>query len=101
MVPSKSTHADQFLGHRDPLPLSHSSGVSRGAASQRSPNRACCPGPGSTLDSDRKSTRLNSRHAHISYAVFFFKKKKKRNERVDNDTRVSPFGPSVAQVRAV
>src|ERR1035437_10708623 len=77
MVPSKSTHADQFLGHRDPLPLSHSSGVSRGAASQRSPNRACCPGPGSTLDSDRKSTRLNSRHAHISYAVFFFKKKKR------------------------
>src|SRR3712207_6867478 len=25
---------------------------------------------------DRKSTRLNSRHAHISYAVFCFKKKK-------------------------
>src|SRR3712207_7205190 len=25
---------------------------------------------------DRKSTRLNSRHAHISYAVFFLKKKK-------------------------
>src|SRR3712207_6892601 len=24
---------------------------------------------------DRKSTRLNSRHANISYAVFFFKKK--------------------------
>src|SRR3712207_8826260 len=26
--------------------------------------------------SDRKSTRLNSRHANISDAVFFFKKKK-------------------------
>src|SRR3712207_8714647 len=25
---------------------------------------------------DRKSTRLNSRHANISYAVFFLKKKK-------------------------
>src|SRR3712207_7780157 len=25
---------------------------------------------------DRKSTRLNSSHANISYAVFFFKKKK-------------------------
>jgi len=46
MVPSKWTHADQFLGHRNPLPLSHSSAVSRGAASQRSPNQACCPGPG-------------------------------------------------------
>src|SRR3712207_7074446 len=28
---------------------------------------------------DRKSTRLNSRHANISYSVFFFKKKKKNN----------------------
>src|SRR5258707_15720934 len=31
-------------------------------------------------DGDRKSTRLNSSHANISYAVFCFKKKKKRNE---------------------
>src|SRR3712207_8936776 len=29
------------------------------------------------LESDRKSTRLNSSHANISYAVFFFKKKKR------------------------
>src|SRR3712207_8092624 len=28
---------------------------------------------------DRKSTRLNSSHANISYAVFFLKKKKKNN----------------------
>src|SRR3712207_8897336 len=28
---------------------------------------------------DRKSTRLNSSHANISYAVFFLKKKKKHN----------------------
>src|SRR3712207_6906598 len=28
---------------------------------------------------DRKSTRLNSSHANISYAVFCFKKKKKKN----------------------
>src|SRR5258707_10855032 len=31
-------------------------------------------GPGATLD--RKSTRLNSSHANISYAVFCLKKKK-------------------------
>src|SRR3712207_7782775 len=30
-----------------------------------------------TLDKDRKSTRLNSSHANISYAVFCLKKKKK------------------------
>src|SRR2546422_3323155 len=29
---------------------------------------------------DRKSTRLNSSHGYISYAVFFFEKKKKRTE---------------------
>src|SRR2546422_8146050 len=33
------------------------------------------PMTGSTID--RKSTRLNSSHGYISYAVFFFKKKKK------------------------
>src|SRR3712207_7661126 len=30
---------------------------------------------------DRKSTRLNSSHANISYAVFCLKKKKKKNDR--------------------
>src|SRR3712207_7426170 len=33
-------------------------------------------------DSDRKSTRLNSSHANISYAVFCLKKKKQRAEAV-------------------
>src|SRR5260221_9256767 len=32
----------------------------------------------SDLDEDRKSTRLNSSHTVISYAVFCLKKKKKR-----------------------
>src|SRR3712207_8253669 len=31
------------------------------------------------LERDRKSTRLNSSHANISYAVFCLKKKKKYN----------------------
>src|SRR3989449_11347670 len=30
------------------------------------------------FDQDRKSTRLNSSHGYISYAGFFFKKKKKK-----------------------
>src|SRR5690349_24235713 len=33
---------------------------------------------------DRKSTRLNSSHVEISYAVFCLKKKKKRNKEEDN-----------------
>src|SRR2546429_456601 len=43
--------------------------------------RQCrCFGPGLTRtggDADRKSTRLNSSHGYISYAVFCLKKKKK------------------------
>src|SRR2546422_8038272 len=31
-------------------------------------------------DADRKSTRLNSSHGYISYAVFCLKKKKKKNK---------------------
>src|SRR5258707_12006596 len=34
--------------------------------------------------SDRKSTRLNSSHANISYAVFCLKKKKKKSKSIDN-----------------
>src|SRR5690349_21964364 len=33
---------------------------------------------GSLRDADRKSTRLNSSHVEISYAVFCLKKKKKK-----------------------
>src|SRR5258707_7296386 len=36
-------------------------------------------GPGGS-DRDRKSTRLNSSHANISYAVFCLKKKKKQDK---------------------
>src|SRR2546422_2697970 len=32
---------------------------------------------------DRKSTRLNSSHGYISYAVFCLKKKKKKQENTD------------------
>src|SRR5204862_6854541 len=35
---------------------------------------------GSRLQSDRKSTRLNSSHVEISYAVFCLKKKKKKHK---------------------
>src|SRR2546427_8750782 len=34
-----------------------------------------------TVTADRKSTRLNSSHSQISYAVFCLKKKKKTNNR--------------------
>src|SRR5690348_17713228 len=53
--------------------------------------RGGCGGPGSPVrrgsgrhpvvrEPDRKSTRLNSSHPSISYAVFCLKKKKKKNK---------------------
>src|SRR2546427_9134483 len=43
-------------------------------------------GPGRA---DRKSTRLNSSHSQISYAVFCLKKKKKKNKKSlpENETK--------------
>src|SRR3712207_7877539 len=39
-------------------------------------------------DEDRKSTRLNSSHANISYAVFCLKKKKNRYRGASRSTRL-------------
>src|SRR3712207_6862069 len=41
--------------------------------------RAATPPPAALGTGDRKSTRLNSSHANISYAVFCLKKKKNKN----------------------
>src|SRR2546427_9295476 len=49
----------------------------------RHASRRCRPAPGSRPGvSDRKSTRLNSSHSQISYAVFCLKKKKKQKTTV-------------------
>src|SRR2546430_5843407 len=41
-----------------------------------------------TADQDRKSTRLNSSHSQISYAVFCLKKKKKNQDAMHITTHV-------------
>src|SRR2546426_7003791 len=38
---------------------------------------------------DRKSTRLNSSHLVISYAVFCLKKKKKKRDKIETDKKES------------
>src|SRR2546430_8816894 len=40
---------------------------------------------------DRKSTRLNSSHSQISYAVFCLKKKKKNSKNMHLDSPTSPL----------
>src|SRR2546427_4716016 len=39
-----------------------------------------CRAPAAARQGDRKSTRLNSSHSQISYAVFCLKKKKQKNK---------------------
>src|SRR5690242_7231343 len=46
-------------------------------------------------DLDRKSTRLNSSHMSISYAVFCLKKKKKTKETIKINTKIEPKQPEL------
>src|SRR3712207_7344992 len=55
-------------------------GGHRGPASAGPPGRAGSVPGGPRAARDRKSTRLNSSHANISYAVFCLKKKKNKIE---------------------
>src|SRR5437762_10098720 len=61
--------------------------------------------PGATLDRlielDRKSTRLNSSHRCISYAVFCLKKKKKRIEESTWPLNLSVPPPPLGTVCAI
>src|SRR2546430_6154135 len=53
------------------------------------PVRVPSPDPPAPLPQDRKSTRLNSSHSQISYAVFCLKKKKKDRDCVISDSEGS------------
>src|SRR5574337_1437035 len=50
---------------------------------------------------DRKSTRLNSSHHSISYAVFCLKKKKNRKEIADHAKEKKERGSSQTQQRKI
>src|SRR2546427_3712356 len=62
------------LSLHDALPISRIK-ARRSLAMGRSSGISCTSRPS---DGDRKSTRLNSSHSQISYAVFCLKKKKKK-----------------------
>src|SRR5258705_3641089 len=65
--------------------------------SMRGGMRACRLELGGRLGADRKSTRLNSSHLGISYAVFCLKKKKK--EQVTKSARVREWQHSGIEQR--
>src|SRR5688572_31818004 len=54
--------------------VDHAGGLRRGGAGRYGPG-AHLLRPGGEIGLDRKSTRLNSSHSQISYAVFCLKKK--------------------------
>src|SRR5256885_8183400 len=58
----------------------------RGVRPRRLPVPRPCEGPGRGRPRDRKSTRLNSSHLVISYAVFCLKKKKKNHSTLSYHT---------------
>src|SRR3712207_7974812 len=76
------------LSLHDALPISYtkrlrtSYGTSTRSTTRRRTQRATAASAASKSKcQDRKSTRLNSSHANISYAVFCLKKKKKKKTR--------------------
>src|SRR5689334_25420677 len=74
------------LSLHDALPISGSrcSAPAGPAASSRARMRTR---PSPAREEDRKSTRLNSSHSSISYAVFCLKKKKKKKKKKSNTTK--------------
>src|SRR3712207_8922822 len=67
--------------HATPLPESHSICSPVSEADRRYPPPVGCPQQLCASSIDRKSTRLNSSHANISYAVFCLKKKNTTQDR--------------------
>src|SRR5690242_21537008 len=80
--PPRSTLFPYTTLFRSPGQTAVSPSWSQGHPSAARPAQA---GTGAVVTADRKSTRLNSSHMSISYAVFCLKKKKKKNNRRQYD----------------
>src|SRR2546430_2792165 len=64
------------LSLHDALPISNAFDANKGSYQDVGGTVAELAGSGTIPSGDRKSTRLNSSHSQISYAVFCLKKKK-------------------------
>src|SRR5206468_12804496 len=94
--PPRSTLFPYTTLFRSTVPGSRSSGWLRCSRRRRADPRAVAspaPRPGwhpapapRSAPADRKSTRLNSSHDQISYAVFCLKKKKKKKNKKNTNT---------------
>src|SRR5437879_9975589 len=89
--PPRSTlfpYTTLFRSHRAHPPAS--------TRARRRPARLAAPEARAIAEGDRKSTRLNSSHRCISYAVFCLKKKKKKN---NNTARQNVVTSAVTQIK--
>src|SRR3712207_8568725 len=68
------------MAPRDDFLKARPEGPKRADKRRRSPSVPTSPRSGRADERDRKSTRLNSSHANISYAVFCLKKKTKQKK---------------------
>src|SRR5947209_13388052 len=82
LFPYTTLFRSEMVEDRDPLAVEVDAGVRRRrpAHQQRAPEVRGAIHARKVLQ-DRKSTRLNSSHANISYAVFCLKKKKKKKQK--------------------
>src|SRR2546427_9467878 len=71
----------------DGRPGSRCRSAGSGRRGRASP-RAYASSPCRSAEQDRKSTRLNSSHSQISYAVFCLKKKKNNKKQTHNCTSI-------------
>src|SRR5690554_7482112 len=82
-----SLHDALPISYGGDCPVSHRAG----GGSQRASPQSLPTGEGAggiRRPGDRKSTRLNSSHVRISYAVFCLKKKKKDNDHTHSTSRL-------------
>src|SRR5438445_12198690 len=71
------------LSLHDALPISRTAAALRPPRLPRRRHTSRLPPPRQPAGADRKSTRLNSSHANISYAVFCLKKKTKDQDKAE------------------
>src|SRR5437773_4118809 len=98
--PAPATSDIYTLSLHDALPISRSPRLQSSRRSPRRNGRATTPAPRvqDRARSDRKSTRLNSSHITISYAVFCLKKKTKDNYTTQSTSPPAP--PAAASLSA-
>src|SRR5207248_5015425 len=80
--------------------LFRSVGRPDGASLRHAPVRRAHGAAGADRARDRKSTRLNSSHRTISYAVFCLKKKKKKkkNRNLNNKIKLKKYTSSIYNI---